>query len=240
MIFVVSLPQKSYLLAIKMLSPRSVSAATPYALIIDDHPLYGRGIAALLVAHGVVTKTHIAAYHSECVKIINQFGAPVITIADFWLASGAAIELITKLKVEHNISPVIIVSADNDPVVSQRALDVADGFVHKQTDTDVFMRAVVTVMQGGRWHDEDKHVHTADAHLREIPISSAVLGLSARQAQILALVLQGYPNKRIAASLSLSESTVKEHITGILYKLNVKNRVEAIAKLRGYRLVVAD
>ena len=62
------------------------------------------------------------------------------------------------------------------------------------------------------------------------------LGLSARQGQILALVLQGLPNKRIASQLDIAESTVKEHVTGILERLRVRTRVEAITLLRGRRL----
>ena len=68
------------------------------------------------------------------------------------------------------------------------------------------------------------------------PVTPADLGLSARQGEILALVLQGLPNKRIALQLNIAESTVKEHVTGILERLRVRTRVEAITLLRGRRL----
>ena len=71
----------------------------------------------------------------------------------------------------------------------------------------------------------------------ELTITCTELGLTARQGQVLALLLDGMPNKRIAADLSVTENTVKEHVTGILYKLGVRNRVEAITKLRGRKLV---
>ena len=58
------------------------------------------------------------------------------------------------------------------------------------------------------------------------------------QGEILALVLRGLPNKRIALMLGLSESTVKEHLTGILERLGVKTRMEALTQLRGRRLVL--
>lgn len=50
------------------------------------------------------------------------------------------------------------------------------------------------------------------------------------------MIIQGMPNKRIANSLGLSEQTVKEHVTGILERLGVSNRIEIINKLRGKRL----
>lgn len=66
------------------------------------------------------------------------------------------------------------------------------------------------------------------------------LGLTPRQGDVLALVLQGLPNKRIALVLDLSESTVKEHVSGILQRLGVSSRVQAITLLHGRHLTVAS
>jgi DNA-binding NarL/FixJ family response regulator len=73
---------------------------------------------------------------------------------------------------------------------------------------------------------------------REWEVTPAELGLTPRQGEILALVLRGLPNKRIALTLSLAESTVKEHLTGIFERLGVKSRVEVMAHLRGRQLVL--
>jgi DNA-binding NarL/FixJ family response regulator len=81
---------------------------------------------------------------------------------------------------------------------------------------------------------------TAHNHqLREWTVSAEELGLTPRQGEILGLLLQGLPNKRIALVLDVSESTVKEHVTGILHKLGVSSRVQAITCLHGRRLVLA-
>ena len=71
-------------------------------------------------------------------------------------------------------------------------------------------------------------------------MTPAELGLSTRQGQVLALVLQGLPNKRIALQYDLSESTVKEHMSAILLRLGARPRVEAITRLRGRRLVLPE
>ena len=73
---------------------------------------------------------------------------------------------------------------------------------------------------------------------RDLPVTPTELGLSMRQGEILALVLQGLPNKRIALQYDLSESTVKEHMSAILLRLGARTRVEAITRLRGRRLVL--
>lgn len=210
---------------------------TSYALIIDDHPLFAHGLAGLLLAHNVVNETFTASRADECFSLIAQYGNPAITISDFWLTTGTTVELIALLKAKYAIEAVLMISADDDPAVAYKARECARGFLNKQTPNDVFLRAVRHVMLGGTWYSNDATYLQRAAHTREIPITADELGLSPRQAQILSMVLQGQPNKRIAQELGLSESTVKEHITGILQKLAVTNRVEAITKLRGHRLV---
>ena len=70
-------------------------------------------------------------------------------------------------------------------------------------------------------------------------VAPAYLGLTPRQGAVLALVMQGLPNKRIALILELSESTVKEHVSGILHRLGVGSRVQAITMLHRRGLTVA-
>ena len=70
----------------------------------------------------------------------------------------------------------------------------------------------------------------------EVALHPADLGLTLRQGQALELLLQGLANKQIAAALNLSEHTVKDHVAAILERLGARNRVEAIARLRGVRL----
>ena len=93
----------------------------------------------------------------------------------------------------------------------------SQGFVHKQALPEVFGLAFAAMLAGGRWF-EHKTIDCAHQP-REWAISPAELGLTPRQGEILALVLRGRPNKRTALTLSLSESTVKEHLTGIFDRL---------------------
>jgi DNA-binding NarL/FixJ family response regulator len=67
-------------------------------------------------------------------------------------------------------------------------------------------------------------------------VTPAALGLTERQGEILSLLLRGLPNKRIACAMNIAESTVKEHVSGILDKLGVRNRVGAITLLNQRRI----
>lgn len=71
----------------------------------------------------------------------------------------------------------------------------------------------------------------------DVLVTPADLGLTERQGDILALLLDGLPNKRIAQALSLSESTVKEHVSAVLARMGAHSRVELMTRLRGQRLV---
>ena len=76
-----------------------------------------------------------------------------------------------------------------------------------------------------------------EATERDVLVTPADLGLTERQGDILALLLDGLPNKRIAQARSLSESTVKEHVSAVLARMGAHSRVELMTRLRGQRLV---
>jgi DNA-binding NarL/FixJ family response regulator len=112
--------------------------------------------------------------------------------------------------------------------------------VPKKAPPETFGAALLTVMSGGSWFAPEEAHPSPWAPSREWPVSPDELGLTARQGEILQLVLRGLPNKRIASALGIAESTVKEHVTGILDRLGVRTRVEAITLLRGRRMELPD
>jgi len=91
-------------------------------------------------------------------------------------------------------------------------------------------------LRGDTWFHGGTQFAGREFPNKELPVTAAELGLTARQGQVLAMMLKGLPNKRIALNLSLSEQTVKEHVTGILERLGARNRIEVITKLRGRKL----
>ena len=75
-----------------------------------------------------------------------------------------------------------------------------------------------------------------DAPANRLTLSARELGLTPRQGQVLAMLLEGQPNKRIAQMFCLTEATVKEHVTGIFNRLGAKSRLEVMAKFKHRRL----
>jgi DNA-binding NarL/FixJ family response regulator len=210
-----------------------------YAVVVDDHPLAGRGVAEYLRGHAEIEAVHTVRNAQDCLTLLAQHGPALLAIIDFWLADGTTAELVTQLRQRSPTTALLVLSGDDDPNVAALVKSCgAHGFVHKQQPPEVFAQAVEEVLKGGSWYPAQA-AGAMRSSMRELPVTPVELGLSPRQGEILQLVLQGMPNKRIAQNLALSESTVKEHVTGILQKLGVTNRVEAITKLRGRRLVLA-
>ncbi len=108
-----------------------------------------------------------------------------------------------------------------------------DGFLLKHAEPAAFALAVAAVLRGDGWFDDAPVAAPAPRAERHLPVSAAELGLTPRQGEVLALMLKGLPNKRVALSLALTEQTVKEHVSAILERLGARNRVELIMRLQG-------
>ncbi|MDP1659006.1 MAG: response regulator transcription factor [Methylotenera sp.] len=205
------------------------------AFVIDDHPLVARGIAAFLKSHCGFDDVLAINNPDELWNTINLESPPAIILLDFWLPDGTSLKLLNELKIKCPATPILLVSADDDIAVQRKVQSAgAQGFILKHETTEVFMQAVASLLGGKTWYINQSSTHSHQP--RELAISPFELGLTVRQGEILAMVMKGMPNKRIAQSLSLSEQTIKEHVSGILSRLGVNNRIEAITLLRGRRL----
>jgi DNA-binding NarL/FixJ family response regulator len=128
--------------------------------------------------------------------------------------------------------PVVMLSGSEDPADVQTALDGgAAGFIPKSSTSDVILNALRLVLAGG--------VYTPPGLLngQNVVVSKAQLNmLTPRQREVLALIGQGKSNKDIGNTMSLSEATVKQHVSAILKTLQVANRMQAV--IVGRRLPV--
>jgi DNA-binding NarL/FixJ family response regulator len=132
---------------------------------------------------------------------------------------------------------VVVLSASDQPDVVMRAIDGgAMGFVPKTSSNQLLLNALRLVLSGAIYLPLEvlrREQHIAPALPRAPAVPSelrdpAEVGLTARQAQVLALLVQGKPNKLICRDLNLSEGTVKIHVTAILKTLGVMNRTQAV------------
>ena len=134
--------------------------------------------------------------------------------------------------------PVVVISASEDPDDVTRALDSgAMGFIPKSQSSQVMINALRLVLAGGVYLPPEMVRHArartgvSGTPPPSMPTTYRDIGLTERQAQVLALLIQGKPNKLICRDLDLAEGTVKIHITAILKALKVSNRTQAVIEV---------
>lgn len=213
------------------------SLSSECALVVDDHPLVARGIADFLISKCGFAGAHVASDARKCAEYVGEHGPPSLAVVDFWLQGRTALPLVRDLLDANPATRLLIMSGDEDAAIPAKARQAgAHGHLLKSDPPEVFAEAVVALMAGRDWFARpDVSVAAAEAPRRDVPVQPRDFGLTSRQGEVLDFVLRGLPNKRIAIQLGISEPTVKEHISGILAKLGVSNRLEAIALLRGRR-----
>lgn len=198
--------------------PPSRPPVPALAWVVDDHPLVASGIANYLQAHCRMTAVQVHA----SLPPGPAAPAPALLVLDHWLAGQAPLDVLIAWRHHHPHTRVLMISGDVDPAVWQAARAAgADGFVHKHEPPETFGAAVQALLAGLHWFPADAPP----------PARSTELGLTQRQQQVLDAVLRGWPNRRIAEALHLSEATIKNHVTAIYAQLGVANRIELLVRL---------
>lgn len=202
-----------------------------YALVVDDHPLVASGIANFLITHCRFKQAYVVTNEEDCYRHIRENGPPRLLVIDFWLSSGTALKLLKEVKQRYPQVRLLVVSGDENNDIWQKVHTAGGhGFVLKSEPPALFSRAVFALADNLTWFPcaNECAVKTNNEQLSKF-------NLTPRQIDVLNMIMRGLPNKRIAAQLSISEPTVKEHISNILKKIGVNSRVEAITLLHGKR-----
>lgn len=205
-------------------------------LIVDDHPLIVTALRHLLVDLDPKIEPIEASTCAQALEILEAAeGSVTLILLDLSLPGMHGLHALPILRERYPSIPVVILSANEDPAVVVKALDEgAMGFIPKTSSNALLLGALKLVLSGGVYVPQQ--VLVRDAALRPVPAtptgttrqSATDLGLTPRQADVLALLLQGKPTKLICRELDLAEGTVKVHIAAILRVLGVSNRTQAV------------
>jgi DNA-binding NarL/FixJ family response regulator len=200
-----------------------------YALVVDDHPLVASGIANFLITQCRFKQAYVVTNEEDCYRQIRDNGPPRLLVIDFWLSSGTALKLLKEIKQLYPQVRLLVVSGDdNNDLWRKIHAAGGHGFVLKSEPPEIFSQAVFALADNQTWFPEGNEfsMNKNNEKLNKF-------NLTPRQIDVLNMIMRGLPNKRIAAQLSISEPTVKEHISNILKKIGVNSRVEAITLLHG-------
>ena len=198
-------------------------------LIADDHPIFRDGLRRLLEAESDLSVVGQAVNAAEAVQLAQNVPADILLL-DVAMPGVSGIEALETLVELPNAPGVILLTAAIDRGDIAKALQLgARGVVLKESATAVLLKAIRVVMEGGYWvgRESVSDLLFALRHLTPEPTEALpVFNLTARELQVVGLILAAAGNKKIADTLNISEKTVKHHLTNIFEKLGVSNRLE--------------
>ena len=206
-----------------------MSEAAQYRLVIaDDHPLF-RGALREAVT-GLFARADIAeaGTFDDVSKILDRAAEVDLILLDLAMPGVRGFSGLMYLRAQYPSVPIVIVSANDEPAVIRRCMDFgASGFIPKTLGVEAMREAVASVLEGGVWTPPDVNL-SAVADVETTAVLARLATLTPQQVRVLMMLSEGLLNKQIAYELSVSEATVKAHVSAILQKRGVESRTQAV------------
>ncbi len=203
-------------------------------LVVDDQTLVRQGICRLFEVADEYFEVREAADGKQAVELLLAGQSFDVVLLDMQMPEMDGIEVLRVMR-DHQIQvPVIILTTFNDPekMVQCNRLG-AKGYLLKDVDLDQLVLAIKEVVAGGTLIQPAVTQRTLEGLRKrdsETYRAEHVEELSHREHEILRYMAGGYSNKEIANAISLSEGTVKNHVSVVLSKLGVRDRTRAVMK----------
>jgi DNA-binding NarL/FixJ family response regulator len=205
-------------------------------LLVDDHVLIRDAMRGVLRDLDGAAVSLEAETGRQAKDLLAQHPDVSLILLDLRLPDRDGLEMLAELRASHPGIAVVMLSAFNDRDNVVKSLDAgAQGFIAKTATRDVLLGALRLVLAGGIYIPPEILTTIAAPPAQppkstggESRLQPADLGLTERQMDVLALMMQGKSNKLICRQLDLAEPTVKNHVSAILKALSVSNRTEAV------------
>jgi DNA-binding NarL/FixJ family response regulator len=205
-------------------------------LVVDDHVLIREALRGVLKELDDAATVLEAPDGQQAMRLIDEHGDLGLVLLDLTLPDRDGFSLLAELRERYPAVSIVVMSALQDRDNVTKALDLgALGFIPKSAQREVMLSALKLVFSGGIYippqilaREEAASAQPRPKQPERPAASPAELGLTERQVEVLALMMQGKSNKAICRVLDLAEPTVKNHVTAILKALKVNNRTEAV------------
>ena len=211
---------------------RTTSRQSPVRIVIaDDHPIFRDGLRRLLEVEADLKVVGEASNGEQAVQLVHDL-APDILLLDLAMPRMGGLATLGKLAEDDSAVKVIVLTAGIDKSDVLKGLQLgARGFILKESATQLLFDSIRAVMAGQYWVGRES-VSDLIRLLRDLTqtpekaVRSQSFNLTARELDVVAAIVAGYTNRDIAQKFSVSEQTVKHHLTHIFDKLGVSNRLE--------------
>jgi DNA-binding NarL/FixJ family response regulator len=202
-------------------------------LIADDHPLFRSALQqALTLGLGDGVRLSEAASIAELEAQLTRTSDWDLVLLDLNMPGAYGFSGLVLLRGQYPQLPVVMISAQEDAAVVARSREFgASGFIPKSSSLEIIQEAVRLVLNGDVWWPSNIQDITHVSPEAKAA-SEGLASLTPQQFRVLTMVCDGLLNKQIAYELSVSEATIKAHVTAIFRKLGVRTRTQAALLLQ--------
>lgn len=204
-----------------------MSSAPIRILIADDHPIFRDGLRRLLESEPNLCVVGEAADGAEAVALVAEL-KPDVLLLDLAMPRVPGMDALRELAAAaHPVRTILLTASVERPQILEALQLGARGVVLKESATQVLFKSIAAVMDGSYWVGRE-----SVPDLKELVLDSATpehgqrYGLTRREMQMVAAIVEGSSNREIAQKFGVREDTVKHHLTSIFSKLGVSTRLE--------------
>lgn len=195
-------------------------------IIADDHPLFRGALRQTLESQYPNASIEEAGTLEDVTARLEVSGDVDLILLDLSMPGMRGFSGLMYLRAQYSGVPVVVVSANEEPQAIRRCMEFgASGFIPKSHGIEVIRDAISAVMEGNMWTPPDIDLGSDDG---TADLVQRLATLTPQQVRVLMMLSEGLLNKQIAYELSVSEATVKAHVSAILQKLGVESRTQAV------------
>jgi two-component system nitrate/nitrite response regulator NarL len=213
--------------------PKPSGAKDICVLIIEDHAIVRAGIRMLIEKEQGIEVLCETSTASDALDAASGY-RPDVILLDISLRSECGLDFLPRLLDEFPGARVLVLTATEDVETHLSAVEAgASGVVMKEQAPEILVKAIHAVHSGQPWMGRALSTaalaklsrNRADKQEAD-PEAAKIASLTPREREVVSVVAQGFNGARIAQELKISEATVRHHITSILSKLEVSNKLE--------------
>lgn len=199
-----------------------------HIIIADDHPLFRGALRQAVEGLFGDAIIHEAGALDEVTVALDAHPDTDLILFDLSMPGARGFSGLMYLRAQYPANPMIVVSGKEDPMTVRHCIELgASGYIPKSMGIEVMRDAIEAVLAGHIWipsgFDLDTPIDDETATM-----VARLSTLTPQQVRVLMMLSEGLLNKQIAYELSVSEATIKAHVSAILQKLNVDSRTQAV------------
>jgi DNA-binding NarL/FixJ family response regulator len=201
--------------------------------IIDDHPLFREGVVSMLMGVEGIEVVGEGATAADALKVAQEH-TPHLMLLDVGIAGGGIEAASNLARADPNMQIVMLTASEDEQHVASALKAGARGYLLKGSSGQEVVEAVRAIAEGDSYVTPNlaARLLCKKADRIEAAADNNLHDLTSHEAEIVAFLRQGMSNKEIARAFKSTERTIKHHMTSIMQKLKVRNRVEAVLKFQ--------